>query len=265
MNKVDSLVNGKTVKNRSHAVEMLIMKALNEHAPKLNVILAGGQGTRMRPITYEIPKALIPVHGRTLTEHLFDLMKKYDMREVILAVGHMKDKIKQHYGDGSKYGVRIRYVEEKQPLGTAGPIRLAKQFLNETFIVQNGDELKNINVTEMFQFHREHNALATIALTTVANPNIYGVARLDGPRILEFVEKPKPGKEPSKLINSGFYILEPEVIDYIPKGFAMFEKDVFPKLAAEGKLYGYPFSGQWYNTGNIKDYEKAIKEWKDIA
>ncbi|MFH1409450.1 MAG: sugar phosphate nucleotidyltransferase [Nanoarchaeota archaeon] len=264
LKKVDSMVNGSTIKNRSHAVELLLMKALNEHAPKQAIILAGGKGTRLRPITFEIPKALIPVHDKTLTEHLFDLLKLYDVKEVIMAVGHMREKIKKHFGDGSKFGMRIKYAEETEPMGTAGPIRLARNLIKDTFIVQNGDELKNINISEMYAFHKENNALATIALTTIGDPSIYGVAKLDGSKIQAFVEKPEPGEEPSNLINSGFYILDPKVIDYIPDGYAMFEKDVFPKLAAEGKLYGYPFSGQWFDTGNIERYDRAIKEWKDI-
>ena len=114
-------------------------------------------------------------------------------------------------------------------------------------------------------FHKENKAAATIALYSVQDPSAYGVAKLQGNRILEFVEKPKKEQAPSNLINSGLYILEPEILDYIPDGFAMLEKDVFPRLAHEGKLYGYPFSGQWHNTGTLELYEKAIKEWKDIA
>src|SRR3989338_1086506 len=265
LKEVDSKVDGFTIKNRSHAVELLILKALKANVPRKAVILAGGHGTRLRPITYEIPKALIPIHNRTLTEHIFELLKKYEIREAILSVGYMKDKIKNYFGDGSKFGLKISYIEEDAPLGTAGPLKLAKQFLNETFIASNGDELKDLNIEEMYKLHKEKNALATIALTTVDDPSLYGVARLSGTKILEFVEKPKRKDAPSNLINSGFYIIEPEVIDMIPKGFSMLEKDVFPKLARQGKLLGYPFSGQWFDTGNIQRYEKAIKEWKDIA
>jgi mannose-1-phosphate guanylyltransferase len=261
---VDKMVDGYKIKNRSHAVELLLLRALGQHVPQKALILCGGKGTRLRPITYEIPKALIPIHGKTLTEHLFDLFKKYHITHIIMAVGHMKDKIKQHFGDGSRFGISITYIEEDEPMGTAGPMKLAQHLLTETFIVSNGDELKNINIEEMYECHRHNKALATIALTTVDDPSQYGVARLSGSKILEFVEKPKKGDAPSNLINSGFYILEPEVINYIGKGFQMSEKDVFPKLAKEGRLFGYPFSGQWFDTGNIERYERAIKEWKDI-
>jgi len=231
---------------------------------KKAVILAGGQGTRLRPITYEIPKALIPIHNRTMTEHLFDLFKKYGVTHILMAVGHMRDKIKAHYGDGSRFGVKLEYLEELEPLGTAGPLKLGRDRLRETFFCSNGDELKKIDLKEMLELHKKHKALATIALWQVEDPSHYGVARLEGDKILEFVEKPKKEDAPSNLINSGFYIIEPEVIDMIPDGFSMLEKDIFPKLAKQGRLYGYPFKGQWFDTGNMERYERAIKEWVDI-
>ncbi|MBN1156331.1 NTP transferase domain-containing protein [Candidatus Woesearchaeota archaeon] len=264
LKRVDNTINGQSIKNRSHAVELLILKAMGAHVPSKAVILAGGKGTRLRPITYEIPKALIPVHGRTLTEHLFDLFKKQGITDIIMAVGHMKEKIIEHFGNGEKYGIKLRYVEENEQMGTAGPLALAKNILNETFIVSNGDELKDIDIEEMFRVHKEQKALATIALTTVEDPSNYGAARLSGLKILEFVEKPKKKDAPSNLINSGFYIIEPEVLNMIPKKFCMLEKDVFPKIAKQGRLVGFPFSGQWFDTGSIDRYERAIKEWKDL-
>ncbi len=261
---IDGKVDGYKIKNRSHAIELLLARALKVHVPRKAIILAGGKGTRLRPLTYEIPKALIPVQGKTLTEHLFDLFKKYGITDIVLSVGHMGDKIKDHFGNGTKFGLKIVYVEEKESLGTAGPLRLGKDMLSETFICTNGDELKDIDLAEMYKFHKHSKALVTIALTTVEDPSAYGVARLSGNRILEFVEKPSKEKAPSKLINSGLYIIEPEVISMIPQGFAMLEKDIFPKLAEQGKLFGYPFSGQWFDTGTMERYEKAIKEWKGV-
>src|SRR3989344_3010382 len=134
---VDSKVDGHKIKNRSHAIELLLARALKVHVPRKAVILAGGQGTRLRPLTYEIPKALIPVQGKTLTEHLFDLFKKYGIIEIILSVGHMSDKIKEYFGNGNKFGLNITYLEEKQSLGTAGPLKLGKYILTETFICTN--------------------------------------------------------------------------------------------------------------------------------
>jgi len=261
---VDKTIDGFKIKNRSHAVELLLKKALKANIPKKVVILAGGKGTRLRPLTYEVPKALLPIHGKTLTEHLFDLFKKYEIKDILISVGYLKEKIMEYIADGVRFGVDVGYIEEDKPLGTAGPVKLARHKLNDTFIVTNGDELKDIDLEEMYKLHKENNALVTIALTTVDDPSEYGVARLAGSKILEFVENPKIGKSPSYLINSGLYIVEPEVINMIPDGKAMFEKDVFPKLAEKGKLFGYPFSGQWFDTGNMDRYEKAIKEWKGI-
>ncbi len=231
------------------------------------VLLCGGKGTRLRPVTYEIPKSLVPIQGKTLLEHLLDLLKKYGIKNVILSVGYLKDNIKQHFGDGSRFGINITYVEEDTPLGTAGPLGLLKtlnMLPNRAFITSNGDELKDINITEMYKLHKAKNALATIALTRVEDPSQYGVARLEGNRILEFVEKPKKGEAPSNLINSGFYILEPSIVDIVHNGFAMLEKDVFPLLARQGKLFGFSFKGQWFDIGNPERLEKARREWKGI-
>ena len=233
--------------------------------PKTALILAGGIGTRLQPITFEVPKPLLTVHDRTLLEHLFDLFRKFGIKNIIISIGYKGHKIKETIGNGRKYGVNVTYVEESKALGTAGPLRLAAHLLKETFIVSNADELKELDLMDMNISHNKSKAAATIALASVDDPSAYGVARLQGNKILEFIEKPKKEDAPSNLINSGLYILEPEVLDYIPEGFSMLEKDVFPRLAREGKLYGYPFSGQWLNTGTLELYENAIKEWKDIA
>jgi NDP-sugar pyrophosphorylase family protein len=263
---IDQRIDGHRIKNRSHAVELLIMQALgNKHAPKIAIILAGGKGERLQPITYEIPKPLMLVHDKTLLEHAFDLFKKYGIKNIILAIGYKGYKIKEAIGNGKRFGVNVTYTEEDKPLGTAGPIKLAQSMLTDTFIACNADELKEFDLSDMYAFHKENKALATVALTTVEDPSRYGVAKMQGNRILEFIEKPKKSEAPSNLINAGLYILEPEVIQYIGDGYSMLEKDVFPKLAKEGKLYGYPFTGQWLNTGTLELYEKAIKNWRDIA
>ncbi len=263
ISQIDKRIDGIDIKNRSQEIELMLAESLGTNIPSKAVLLIGGKGTRLRPLTYKIPKALLEVQGKALTEHLFDLFKKYSIRDVVLCVGYLKDKIKEHFGDGSKFGVNITYVEENEPLGTAGPLKLGKNYLNESFIASNGDELKNINIARMFRLHKRKDALATIALTTVDDPTQYGVARLDGSRIIKFVEK--PSNPPSNLINAGFYIIEPEVLDMIPKGFSMLEKDVFPKLAKMGRLRGFPFAGQWFDVGNMERYKLAEKKWKGVV
>jgi mannose-1-phosphate guanylyltransferase len=264
---VDKHLDKDHIKNRSHAIEVLLKKALGKRCPRKAVILCGGKGTRLRPITQEIPKPLIPVHGKPLVEHLIDLFKKYDIKDIVLSVGYKKEKIMQHFGDGTQLGVNISYIEEAEesPLGTAGPLRKARELLTDTFIVTNGDELKDINLEEMYEVHKNNKARVTIALTTVADPSQYGCAELSGSRILRFIEKPPKEKAPSNLINSGLYIVEPDALDVIPDGFAMLEKDVFPIVAYKGGLFGYPFSGQWMDTGNLERWERALKEWKGIS
>ncbi|MBI2541222.1 nucleotidyltransferase family protein [Candidatus Woesearchaeota archaeon] len=261
--QIDKRINNVDIKNRSQEIEFLLAESLGINIPGKAVLLVGGRGTRLKPLTDKLPKALLEVQGRPVTEHLFDLLRKYGIRDIILCVGYLKDKVKGHFGDGSKNGVSIEYIEEDKPLGTAGPLKLARRHLKDSFIVSNGDELKNINIPRMFRLHKRKNALATIALTTVDEPSNYGVARLDGSRIIEFVEKPQ--NPPSNLINAGFYIIEPEVIDMIPDGFAMLEKDVFPQLAKMGRLRGFPFAGQWFDIGNIERYKLAEKKWEGVT
>ncbi len=261
LNKVDNTVDGFKVKNRSHAVEMLLVRALGSSDLKTAFVLAGGKGTRFKPITEEIPKPMIPLQGKPLLQHTIDLLRKYGITHVIISLGYKGDKIKEYFGDGSRFGVRITYVEEEEPQGTAGPLRLAKDLLKETFVMCNADELKEIDLLDMYLFHKEHNAVATIALTTVDNPSAYGVAKLQGNKIYEFIEKPI--NPPSNFINSGLYILEPVVLGFVPKeGFAMIEKDVFPQIAKKQKLVGYPFTGYWRDLGNMDSYAKAIEDLK---
>lgn len=265
LSQIDKRIDGLDIKNRSQEIELLLWDALGMNIPSKAVILVGGKGTRLKPLTDRTPKGLIPIQGKAISEHLLDLFKKYGVTDVILSVGHLKEEMKRHFGDGRKLGLNISYVEEDEPLGTAGPLRLCKKQLKESFIVSNGDELKDINIARMFRLHKRKDALATIALTSVEDPSAYGVARLDGSRIVEFVEKPRKEDAPSNLINAGFYILEPEVLDMIPQGFSMLEKDVFPNLAKEGKLRGFPFAGQWFDMGTHERLAIAEKKWRGIS
>jgi mannose-1-phosphate guanylyltransferase len=260
---VDKEIDGKKIKNRSHAIEVLLQRSLGVH-PKKAVLLLGGKGTRFRPITYELPKALLPIQGKTVPEHLIELFKKYGVRDLVFSVGYKAEKIMQYFGDGSKFGVKITYVKEDEPLGSAGALKLASRYLDETFYLTNGDELKDIDLEEMFIFHKSSKATVTVALTTVNDPSAYGVAKLEGNKVLAFVEKPKKEDAPSNLINSGLSIWEPEALKLIPPGFSMYEKDIFPLLAKDKRLFGYIFSGQWFDTGTPERYEKAINEWKGM-
>jgi NDP-sugar pyrophosphorylase family protein len=255
---IDGSVDKASIKNRSHAIELLLRQSVRLKQPRTAVILAGGKTGDTKP------RALLEVGGRRVMDYNLDLLKRHGIKNVIVSVGEKGEDIMNAYGDGKAHGVHIEYVQEDEPLGTAGPLRMIKDRVNEAILVMNGDELKDINLTKMFQSHVAMNAQATLALTTVADPAKYGVVLLDGSRVTHFVEKPQDGVTPSKLINAGAYVLEPEVLKLIPEGFAMMERDVFPKLAREGVMHGYPFSGQWFDVSHERA-EQIGENWQGFT
>jgi NDP-sugar pyrophosphorylase family protein len=263
LEKIDrDVIDSEKIRTRSHAIEYLLSQAL---PPKISkaLILTAGKGVKMRPFTYELPKAMLSVKARPILDHILELLRNNGIREVILLVDSKGDKIRSHFGDGSHYGVKITYLEEKKPSGTAIPLKKAKDLLgNEPFLLIYGDVLAKINLKEMMDFHEESGALATMAVTSVEETGDWGVVNLRGNRIISFIEKPKkPGL--SHLVNAGIFILEPEVLNHIPtKKFSRLETDVFPKLVKEDKVAGYIFEGQWFDVGTPKTYERAIKEWQ---
>lgn len=235
------------------------------------IILAGGLGTRLRPLTSTIPKPLIPVQGKALTEHVIDIFKNEGIKDFILSIGYRSEEIKKHFGDGKNFDINTEYVVEETPLGTAGPLILltkSKKPLRETFYMVNGDNLFNIDLKKLLEVHKANRATATIGLTETGDVSAFGVAKIEkakkgGVKIIDFIEKPSPLNAPSNLINSGYYILEPEVFNLVKnlkKG--MMEKDIFPILAHKGKLFGYHDKGQWFDTGTYERYEKVEREWK---
>ncbi|MEM3363900.1 MAG: nucleotidyltransferase family protein [Candidatus Micrarchaeia archaeon] len=216
------------------------------------VILCGGEGTRLRPYTYNIPKPMLRLGNRPILEFVLLNLKRYGIRDFILTVGYLHDKIFDYFGDGSKFGVNIEYVIENEKLNTAGSVLGAKNKLTETFFVGMGDHITAINVDEMLAFHKKKNNIATIALKMQGTPVEYGIVGLnDDDTISTFMEKPIL----SNLINAGIYILEPEIFDYInPK--EDFAKHVFPRLLEQGKkISGYKFTEYWADIGRIHDYE----------
>ncbi len=195
---------------------------------KKAIILAGGKGTRLHPLTYNIPKPLIPMQGKTLTELVLDILKKYEIKDVVLSVGYLAEKMQEYFKDGKEFGVNINYCIEKEPKGTAGPLILLPKF-EGTFLMMNGDNLFNIDFEKFYEVHKNNKAIATIALSKVEDTSSFGVVELDGQKIINFVQKPKQEDAPSNFISGGYYILEPEVFDLVKnKEFAMLEKDIFP-------------------------------------
>ena len=233
------------------------------------ILLAGGQGTRLRPLTHTTPKPMILVGEKNLTEHVFDIFRRHkEVDEIILSVGYMADTIKKYFQQGEKHGIKISYLVEEKPMGTAAPFLLMKKAgisLDEDFFVANVDNLFSLDLSQWLDFHSSHNGVATIALHEVEDPSMFGVVQLDENRITRFVEKPKRENAPSNFINSGYYIIRPEIFTYIPDAeFSMLEKDVFPKLAELGLLYGFHGKGQWFDTGTPERYEQVKKEWRGV-
>lgn len=256
---LDQTIDGARIRNRSHAIEFLLTGALGGGITKA-FIPAGGKGAKMRPFTYEMPKSMMPIKGKPLLEYTIKLLKEAGIKEVIIGVGFLGEKIKEYFADGSRWGIKIIYSEEAKSLGTGGALKLAENFFKETFLMIAGDTLIDINLHDFFEFHKSHEKIATMALVAASEPQRYGIARLRGDKIVSFEEKPRHKELFPQLVNAGAYILEPKIFGYLPSGSSMIE-DVFTRLAKEGELVGYSFEGKWFSVDTPEIYEKVIKEW----
>lgn len=223
------------------------------------VILVGGEGTRLRPLTCNTTKAMVPILNRPFLEHLIRYLKEHGITDIILAMSYLPDRIQGYFGDGTELGVRLAYLTEEQPLGTAGAVKNAEAWLDEPFFVLNGDVLTGIDLTAMMSLHRATKPKVSIALTPVDNPTIYGVVETDAKGMVErFVEKPSWEQVTTNMINAGIYILEPEVLSYIPPSTpSMFEHHLFPLLLGKGKpILSYSSDSYWIDIGTPEKYLK---------
>ncbi len=223
------------------------------------VVLAGGFGTRLRPLSCSRPKTLFPLANQPLIDYTLQNLADGGVDTIILSVYYMAENIVRYLGP-TKYNMGILYSREQRPLGKGGGIKNAEDLLNdEPFIVINGDIITDLNLRRLIGFHEEKGGLATIALSQVMDPSRYGSVELDRDgRIIRFVEKPEPGMAPSNLINAGIYVLEPEVLDYMPSGKKFdTEVEVFPVLAQERRLFGFEFHGYWTDIGVPEEYLNA--------
>ncbi len=261
LEKIDELIDGTRIRNRSHAIENLITQSLTPRITQA-VILAGGKGINMRPFTFEMPKGLLPVGGKPILEHIVEKLIHFGIREVIFSIGHLGEKIKAHFGDGKKLGIKIVYVSEKKETGTGGALRMVKKFItNNTFLVIHGDILIDIDLADLVSFHKEQETIATIALTSVVDPSSFGEVILHGAKITQFKEKPQKGKQTSQLVSCGLYVFEKNIFDYLPEKEISHLEDIFPKLAKSRQLSGFLFGGSWVDIGTPASYERAIKKW----
>ncbi len=222
--------------------------------------MAGGEGSRLRPLTSRQPKPLVPVAGRPIMEHILLHLRRHQMRDVIATVQYLGASIRNYFGDGSEQGVALTYSVEDSPLGTAGSVMLARPQLNEPFLVISGDALTDVDLGAAIRFHREHRAIATIVLKPVPNPLEYGVVVVDeGGAVQRFIEKPSWGEVISDLANTGIYVLDPAVFDFFRPGEVTdWSGDVFPKLLKQGEpVFGWVTSGYWEDVGSHAAYVKA--------
>ena len=222
--------------------------------------MAGGEGSRLRPLTSRQPKPLVPVAGRPIMEHILLHLRRHQLKDVVATVQYLGASIRNYFGDGSEQGVSLTYSVEDSPLGTAGSVMLARQALNDTFVVISGDALTDIDLAAAIRFHRERRSLATIVLKPVPNPLEYGVVVVDeGGAVQRFIEKPSWGEVISDLANTGIYILDPSVFEFFHAGeVSDWSGDVFPKLLKEGeRVFGWVASGYWEDVGSHSAYSKA--------
>jgi mannose-1-phosphate guanylyltransferase/phosphomannomutase len=230
------------------------------------VIMAGGEGTRLRPQTSNLPKPMLPLVGTPMMEHIVALLRRHGITDIVVTVAFLPNAIRSYFGNGSELGVRMVYATEESPLGTAGSVGNAKDELKERFLVISGDVLTDIDLSEVVAFHEKNGALATIALSAVENPLEFGIVitREDG-TIERFLEKPGWGQVFSDTINTGIYVLEPEIFERIPEGRSVdFSSEVFPEVLEAGEpLYGYVADGYWEDVGTTAAYLQAHEDILD--
>ncbi|GBF82260.1 mannose-1-phosphate guanyltransferase [Aphanothece sacrum] len=225
------------------------------------VLMAGGSGTRLRPLTCDLPKPMVPILNRPIAEHIINLLKRHQITEIIATLYYLPDVMRDYFQDGSDFGVEMTYaVEDEQPLGTAGCVKNIEELLDDTFLVISGDSITDFDLQAAIAFHRQKGSKATIVLTRVPNPVEFGVVITDKQqRISRFLEKPSTSEIFSDTVNTGTYILEPEVLQYLPKNEESdFSKDLFPLLLEQGEpLYGFIAEGYWCDVGHLDAYREA--------
>ena len=225
------------------------------------IILAGGLGTRLRPLTDETPKPLLPLKGKPIVQHIIENLQKHGVQNIILSIGYHAEKIQNYFQDGSSLGVHISYSIETEPLGTGGAIKKAAAGITTPFFLIWGDNLMDINFTKMYEENKKEPSTIRMALTPRDDVEHFGVAKLEGNKIVTFVEKPKREDAPSNLINAGAFIVDPKCLAMLPEGISSMEKDCFEKLAPLGEITAFIHDGQWFPTDTLEKYSLACMKF----
>lgn len=224
------------------------------------MILAAGLGTRLRPLTEEISKPMVPIVNRPVMEHIVDLLARHGFKEIYVNLHHYPDVIRNHFGDGSAWGLKLTYSWEEELLGTAGGVKkLEKELRGDAFLIISGDALTDLDLSGLVSFHAGHGGMATLVATEVSDPSKYGVIITgEGDRITGFQEKPSREEALSYVANSGIYVFQPEVLEMIPAGFYDFGSQLFPRFLEEGiDFYGYRHGDYWNDVGSIEEYRSG--------
>lgn len=213
--------------------------------------MAGGKGTRLSPLTDHTPKPLMPIIDKPILQYIIELLKKHGIYEISLSLGYMAGKIVEAFGNGKDLGVKLRYYIEKEPLGTAGGVKVAAEGFKEDFLVISGDAFTDFDLSDLINFHKNHGKLVTIAAAKVKDPSAFGVMLLNGAgKVRSFIEKPR---EPiSHIASTGIYVMKSEILKKIPTGFCDFARDVFPKVT--GQIYAKVMNGYWSDIGTLLSY-----------
>jgi NDP-sugar pyrophosphorylase family protein len=228
------------------------------------VVLVGGEGTRLRPLTLSVPKQMLPIVGQPMIERVLGHLANHGIDEAVLSLGYQSDAFTEAYPSGTAAGVRLTYAVEPEPLDTAGAIRFAADHagVDDTFVVVNGDVLTDLDVTALVSFHREHGAEGTIHLTPVSDPSAFGVVPTDDDgRVAAFIEKPPRDEAPTNLINAGTYVLEPHMLERIAPGRRVsIERETFPAMVRSGSLFAMADESYWLDTGTPAAYLQAHRD-----
>jgi mannose-1-phosphate guanylyltransferase/phosphomannomutase len=228
------------------------------------VIMAGGFGSRLHPLTVQCPKPMVPFVDKPVLAHVINLLQYHGFSEIIITVQYLANQIQDYFGDGSHLGLKIHYAVEEKPLGTAGSVKNAQRYIaNEPFLVMSGDAITDIDLSKAIQFHWQKQAQVTMVLKQVDDPREYGVVTIDAEgRIREYIEKPKNELTSSRTINTGIYVLEPEILDYMPPcEICDFSYDIFPALLRDNRsIFGYLAEGYWCDMGTLPSYLQAMTD-----
>lgn len=260
LDKLDRTIDGVKIRNRSHAIEYLLNKAIYSDQIQA-IILAGGKGTRMRPLTYEIPKTMLPIKKKPILEYLIQLLRDANIKDIIVCTNKQGQVIQDTFHDGQRFNINLTYSFERTNLGTGGALlQVKKQLKSSPFLVIHGDIYCEIDLRELIAFHQQNSAVVTMALKPVKEAREFGQIVLKGSTVTEFFHKPTVGK--SNLINSGVYVCNQEIFKYFPQSLEFDFEQVLVDLARRKQINGvngYVYDSLWFDVGTPSEYEAAIK------